>query len=124
MLKNKQNIIKCQQKYKQKNKEIIKIYQQEYRQKNPEKKLKHNIQYLKKHGFPLKMDLYSYQFALLSWSKTIKKLGNEICQICYESAEISHHLIYKKTEPKLSLNIHNGIALCKKCHAEVHGWNM
>jgi len=78
---------------------------------------------LEKYGFPFKMDWKSYTWALSKWSKTIKNQFKNKCRVCGGVAEISHHLIYKSTECKLSLNINNGIALCKPCHAEVHGWN-
>ena len=118
-LKKKDEICKKSKAYYSKNKEKKRQYQLAH----PEIALASNVKILKKHGFPLKLDPYVYYYALISWSKTIKKLGNGTCQVCNMKAEISHHLIYKKTEPKLSLNLNNGISLCKKCHNEVHGWN-
>ena len=35
--------------------------------------------------------------------------------ICGKKSVLTHHLVYKSIEPKLCLNINNGIPLCKKC---------
>lgn len=123
-LKNKEKINSQRKEYRLKNKEKANSYQREYQKKHPEKQLKRQIVYYKKLGVPNKLSLQEIQYALMSWSKTIRKLGNGLCQVCHSPAEISHHLIYKKTEPKLSLNVGNGIALCVPCHVEVHGWNI
>ncbi len=91
---------------------------------NPEKYLIRDINRMQKLGFPFKMDPYVYMYALLSWSATIKKQFNNQCQNCPSQSEISHHILHKSKYPALSLNVNNGIALCKNCHNEVHGWKL
>jgi len=99
-------------------------YEKTRYEKNPERKLIANKKLLQKLGFPLKISPFHYQWALVNWTKSIRKNYNNICQICGAKSEVSHHLIYKITEPKLSLNTNNGIALCIPCHKETHGWNL
>ena len=92
---------------------------------NPDKVLsimkRHFEKYGKILGFP---DWVQFNYALKSWSSTIKKQFNNQFQCCPNQAEISHHILYKSKYPALSLNVNNGIALCKKCHNEVHGWKL
>jgi len=93
-----------------------------YREKYPERKLNYDRNYLTKLGLEFKLPRTEYFLALNSWSKTIRAQHNNTCQICHSPAQISHHIIHKSKYPALSLNIHNGIALCRSCHNEVHGW--
>ena len=90
-------------------------------EKNPEKRLKNNIKYLDGLSQPVSMDRFEYQVALMSWTKTVKKLFNNLCQVCFKKADHSHHLFEKAKYPKLALNINNGIPLCTQHHREVHG---
>jgi len=132
---------KKQQKQKeyQKHKEKYKKYKNEYYQKNRIHYLQKNaewqlnnqqkvfqikLNHLKKCGFPFKLDPSAYGFAIMEWSKIIKSRDSHTCQNCSSPAQISHHIIHKSKYPALSLNINNGIALCKKCHNEVHGWKL
>lgn len=55
-----------------------------------------------------------------TWSESVKERDKGICQICFNKGNIAHHIFYKSKYPKLSLNLNNGITLCKKCHKEVH----
>ena len=91
-------------------------------------KMIRNLQIQQKHmskcGFPFHLPTEKYKFALMSWSVTIKSHYNNQCQVCPSQAEISHHIIHKAKYPALSLNVSNGIALCKKCHNECHGWKL
>jgi len=89
-----------------------------------QRELNRNVKRLAKLGLPFKMTSLEYQYAIHSWSQTVKKLHNNQCQNCYSQAEISHHILHKSKYPALSLNVNNGIALCKKCHNEVHGWKI
>ncbi len=67
-----------------------------------------------------------YNYALISWSRTIRK-RDKTCKACDSKEQlIAHHIFYKKKYPRLSLNLNNGLTLCKKCHYETHylnGWN-
>ena len=73
-------------------------------------------------GDEINMTLSQVKWYLLSWSKSVRKRDNNICQNCGEIAVNSHHIIHKKNYPQLMLNINNGISLCKKCHNECHLW--
>jgi len=151
-LKNRNKILEDRKKYREENKEKIywrkRKYREEhreedlerkriYRLENPEKvregkkrhrlahpemKLASDLRHLTKLGFPLKLSPFVYRHALSAWSKTVKKLGNGLCQLCPNPAKISHHIIHKSKYPGLSLNVNNGIPLCDPCHSEVHGW--
>ncbi len=152
-IKNRDKILKNRKKYREENKEKIywrkRKYREEhreedlerkriYRLENPEKvrdgkkrhrlmhpemKLASDIRYLTKLGFPHKLSPFAYRHALTAWSKTIKKLGNGLCQLCPNPATVAHHIIHKSKYPGLSLNVNNGIPLCNPCHYECHGWS-
>ena len=122
--KNKEEIRIRQKKWKQENKEEIRIYRQKWVYQNHEKVLSYQLKSLSKLGFLFKMTSIEYRRAIQSWSKLIRKQANNICKVCGLDSQVSHHLIYKSVEPKLCLNINNGISLCKKCHYEVHGWGL
>ena len=122
-LKNKEKVRKTNKKYRSENREIIRQTRKKDRLKNPEKYLRYQIRLFKKLGFPFKLNPHSYNYALQTWSVTVKKLGNGLCQVCNLKAEVSHHIIHKSKYPGLSLNINNGIPLCDGCHYECHGWN-
>ncbi|KKN55050.1 hypothetical protein LCGC14_0586510 [marine sediment metagenome] len=102
---------------KERNRKII------YNNKYPERRLKANIKQLKKMSKDFDMSTEKYQYARRSWSENIKDRDN-VCQICGNKAEISHHIIHKSIYPQLSLNLNNGVGLCKNCHYEVHGWGV
>jgi hypothetical protein len=91
---------------------------------HPEVGLKSGIKHLTKYGLEFKLPAYQYQWAINSWSKTVRKLVGEYCSICGSDVGLnSHHIFPKATHPKLSLNINNGIPLCKEHHDEVHRLN-
>ena len=98
-----------------------KEYDVMYLKINPEKYLQRNIKQLKKNASPFKLPHYAYLNGLIAWSKVIKK-RDKSCVICGSTDRLNaHHLIHKKYLPELSLNVNNGILLCKVHHFEVHG---
>ena len=111
--------------YYEKNKEILLKLQREYSKNNPEVGLRHNKKYHESHGnilgFP---NWQKYRYALQNWSDVVQKRDRNTCKVCGEKSKLTHHIFQKTFNPKLSLNINNGIALCKKCHNEVHGWKL
>ena len=120
-LSNSEEISEYLKKYRINNLEKLEKYHSDWIRNNPERKLQYEMKQMKKYGFPLKLPAEQYRYALATWTKTVRKLHENLCQICNKTADVSHHLIYKITEPKLSLNINNGIPLCNDCHNEVHG---
>lgn len=121
---NKYEIIEKRNKYYWKNRDEILERKKRYGKENPQVALKSLKKQLKKIGKRINMGSYKYQYALQSWSASIKK-GNK-CGVCdFSGGVIAHHILYKNKYPELSLNINNGISLCKKCHYEIHklsGW--
>jgi 5-methylcytosine-specific restriction endonuclease McrA len=110
-------------KYRLENPEKVREGKKRHRLAHPEIKLASDIRHLTKLGFPNKLSPFAYGHALTAWSKTVKKLGNGLCLVCNVPAKVSHHIIHKSKYPGLSLNVNNGIPLCKDCHDESHGWN-
>jgi len=126
-LKNPDKIKEQTKKYLEKNKVIIreqnKMATLKWRRKNPEKCLEIQKRYLESKGLLFNFDVRLFKNALYNWSYSIRKKVKNMCQICNRNADISHHIFSKKDYPELSLNLNNGIALCREHHYEVHGWN-
>lgn len=98
-------------------------YKNYYYRKNPEKVLMGCIRQYKKFGIVYNLSSKKYKYALMSWSRAVRKRDNYTCQICgkyNKEKTIAHHLIYRVILPLFSLNINNGITLCKECHLEIH----
>lgn len=94
-----------------------------YYQNHPEKMLVYNINQLKRMALPFRLPFRQYEYALQSWTKTVRKMCGEFCSICGSTNRLnSHHILHKAKYPKLSLNPNNGIPLCFIHHKEVHGW--
>lgn len=107
--------------YHRKHKEKHNIRSREYDKNHPEKRLKSYLKRMKILSDINKLSLNDYIFALISWSKTIKK-RDKVCQVCGSFDKLNaHHILYKSTYPQLSLNPNNGITLCKQHHYETHG---
>jgi len=119
---NKRKVALQKSTYVKNNPQKVKDSQIKYRTNNPDRILQSQLNYLTKLGFPVKLSPKTYKHALSAWSKTVKKLGNGLCQICPSPATISHHILHKSKYPGLSLNVNNGISLCDPCHYESHGW--
>jgi len=92
-----------------------------WEKKNPEKVLAKFQRHIAKIGKELDLSFDAYQFALRKWSGFIRASQNNKCQICFKEATAAHHIFHKALYPKLSLNLNNGICLCKDHHNEVHG---
>lgn len=93
----------------------------QYQKNNPYITLKANLKQLEKHGKILNMNTYEYSFAIQSWSKTIKKLDKNMCKLCDSRENLNaHHIQPKQDFPELSLDLDNGITLCKECHNKIH----
>lgn len=61
-----------------------------------------------------------YWSQLYEWRKKVLSLAGIFCW-CGEKAIQVHHLFYRCFYPELSLNVNNGMPLCKQHHYEVHG---
>lgn len=93
----------------------------QYRKDNPEVDLKYKQKKLEKLGNLFDISSEQYKYALMSWSKTVKKLGFG-CGCCrsYEGKFHSHHIFPKIKYPEKSLDVNNGMVLCITCHIELH----
>lgn len=90
----------------------------------PEVRLKRFKKELTELGKIFNIGCWEYNRALSFWSKVVKKEHGGKCVICGSKEELnSHHILFKKLYPKLSLNKHNGIPLCKIHHSEAHRLN-
>jgi len=99
-----------------------KTQREKYKQ-NSEQILLLNKERLKRMGVELNMNFLKYHVVSQLWSKAIKERDGK-CQICKSEENLNaHHIFYKAKYPKLSLNMNNGITLCKKCHGKTHGFN-
>ena len=100
-----------------------KAKKKEYRKQHPEVFLKSKQKLFKK----LSNELGVFPFTkipmvLYSWSKTVKKIHGDYCQVCGSIKQIEvHHIFHKVKYPLLSLNENNGIPLCHLCHLQAHG---
>ncbi len=95
-----------------------------WRENNPAKTLQYSINHLNKLSVLFDMNSMEYKYALRSWSKAIKKRDN-ICKLCNSKENLHAHHIQPKNEfPKQSLDLDNGVTLCKNCHYEVHGYEI
>lgn len=103
---------------------LKRTYDKKWCIENPEKILANTIRRLTKCGKLLDMTIIEYRYALVSWSKIIKKIWGKNCNGCGSSNLVqSHHILHKAKHPHLTFDLTNGIPLCHKCHMEVHGWN-
>lgn len=107
--------------YRLKNKKKTSDYGKMYRKLHPEVDLRAIIRHFKKFGKSFNMGTWEFSWALMSWSKTIKKLDNNMCKLCSSKKDVrAHHIRPKRDFPKLSLDLNNGITLCNKCHKKLH----
>jgi len=115
------------QKYYLKNKEKMdnqnKSYQQAWESKNRVKRNKDQLRNYLKFARLFNLKSWEYKDTLRAWSQLVRNRDHNSCLQCGKPSNISHHIIYKKTKPKLSLNLSNGIALCSPCHKEIHRLN-
>jgi len=124
-IKNHDKINAYTKKYYRSNKERCLNLSREWRRKNPEKRLASDKKYLLKYGKEFNMNSWKYQYAVKSWSKTIREMDNYMCKLCDSTIQLNAHHIYPKLLfPELSLDLSNGVTLCKKCHGEIHGFDI
>ena len=123
--KNKKAMNKRRRELYKENHEKKLAYTRRYKKEHPEQTLRNLKSYLERLGKPLNLNSTEYNYALMQWSKTIKKLDNNMCKLC-DSKEMlnAHHIQSKKEFPKIALDLDNGITLCKDCHSKTHGYEI
>lgn len=115
---------KYNKKHHEENQEHYNEQSKKWNKSNPEKRLIISKRHLEKLGIPFKLPGRQYGMALESWGKSVRKLLGDECIVCGSTDTLnSHHILYKALHPELSLNINNGIPLCKEHHLEVHRLN-
>ena len=96
-------------------------YMVEYAKLYPEVGLKNKKKELTKLGKVFDLDCHGMRYALMSWSKTIRKRDNNKCTHCNSTENlIAHHIWHKAFCPESALDVDNGITLCRECHKEQH----
>ena len=99
-------------------------YKKKWDKDNPQNTLLSNKRQLEKISKIFNITSNQYMYAIISWSKVVKK-RDKCCKICGSTKNLNaHHILYKANYPQLSLNINNGITLCKPCHEELHGFKV
>lgn len=92
---------------------------------NPIKVINIMQRHLIKHGSTFNMGSMEYLYCLTRWAKLVKELDNHMCKLCGSKENLNaHHIQPKQDFPELSLDLDNGITLCKKCHGKTHGFNI
>lgn len=120
---NKERMANQRREYYIKNKHVMNAYSIEYYKKYPERRLSGIKRHFEKYGKTFNMNSNEFQYALQSWSKTIKKLDNYMCKNCSSKENLhSHHIKPKILFPELALDLDNGVTLCKPCHEKIHGY--
>lgn len=96
-------------------------YNRQYHKNHPDKLLRNIKTHLTKIGFFNNLEWWQVVDQLKGWSKIIHEDHNQKCAVCGNDSTQAHHILHKSKYPQLVFNRNNGIALCDKCHYEVHG---
>jgi 5-methylcytosine-specific restriction endonuclease McrA len=114
----------CSNKKKIKNRTPQPDYKRQWNKDNSEKCLKHKLKYQAKIGKFFDLNSIEYGVALHCWARVVRKRDNHTCKICNSNENpVAHHILYKKQYPKLSLDIDNGVTMCRECHYDFHDLN-
>ena len=96
-------------------------YRKVWASKNLDKRYNVEIRYLKKLGKTFNFSAFETKMALRTWSKYVRAINGNHCQLCGETDKIeAHHIFQKALFPKMAFIINNGIPLCVNCHNESH----
>lgn len=102
------------------NRDIILERSKKWKDSNPNLQFKYHWKHLSKLSKFFDLSSMNYKHALQSWSISVKN-KDKMCQVCNSKDNlISHHILHKLKYPQLSLNLNNGVTLCRYCHHEAH----
>ena len=109
-------------KYYKANLEKCKASNKKWYEDNPEKFKKLHVTYMKrrlaKFAYLFNLSKTDMKLARILWSAQVRQA--KLCAICNLPAVHAHHILYTSKYPSLSLNLNNGIPLCRDHHVEVH----
>ena len=107
--------------YREDNREKRNAYDKQYHKDHPEVNLKSNKKRLTELGKTFDMDYEPFRYALMSWTKTVRKRDCHKCTWCNSTENlVAHHIWHKVFCPESALDVDNGITLCHECHMEQH----
>jgi hypothetical protein len=108
-------------KYKSLHIEQYRAYGKKRYQDHPEVFLEALKKHLTRIGKPFDLNWKEMKYAIMSWSKTVKKRDNHKCTWCNSTQNLkAHHIWHKAYCPESALDPDNGITLCHDCHKEQH----
>ena len=108
--------IKAKQYYKSHREE-----RKQYYKDHPEVSLKSIKKRVTELGKTFNLDYESMMYALMSWSKTVRKRDSNKCTWCNSTQNlVAHHIWQKAYCYESALDVDNGITLCHDCHCEQH----
>lgn len=65
--------------------------------------------------------IYRYRKEHIEWISKVLERDNNTCQWCHVKENlVAHHIIPWKERPDLSLDLNNGLTLCRACHMRHH----
>ena len=61
-----------------------------------------------------------------NWRKAIMLRDKGMCQLCLTDVGTicSHHIIPSRANHSIMFEVSNGVALCRKCHADLHNFSL
>ena len=101
---NKKNIIRYH-KNKEKYLPKMRIYGRAWEKRNRQKRNKDQLRNHLKFARIFNLKSWEYKDVLRAWSQLVRNRDDELCRQCGNPATVSHHIIFKKTMPELSLNL-------------------
>lgn len=96
-------------------------YNSQWTKDNPDKALKNVRNQLNKLSKHHGMNWWTFLKQLRFWASIVHKDCNQVCVNCGKKSTQAHHIFHKSKYPMLAFNRNNGLALCDRCHYEVHG---
>lgn len=115
------NYWKIEHKKRDKKKEAI--TKRTWARNNPKSVRNTLMKYYQKVGSIFGLTASQYEWALKSWSVSVRERDLQICVNCGSTEDLqAHHIIPKKERPDLALDLNNGITYCLPCHKETESW--
>ena len=118
---NREKLIEQSKQYYEGHREERKSKMKQYDKDHPEINLKSKKKEFTKLGKIFDLNHESMKYALISWSKAVRKRDGNKCTWCDSTKNLkAHHIWHKIFCPESALDVDNGITLCHTCHKEQH----